>query len=216
MIETKRNFTLIELLVVIAIIGILAALLLPALQKAKEVVRLIDCSSNLRQVAMALIQYQNDWDGRAPNPSGYSPGGQDRRYTYLLNQYLNYQHPSYNGFNPELRCLAGNKNEYYWYGLNYNISHKPISRIKHPAKFVTIGDTGTHWDESNSFYLFPNRWRKVYIYRHFSEDVFHGTLNTVCVDGHVEQFNWRTDDQDGGGNKIIRPHETCKWFTGDW
>ena len=214
--RSNLNFTLIELLVVIAIIAILAALLLPALQQSKEFVRLVDCTSNLKQVGLAMVQYQNDWDGKAPTPTGYSPGGQDRRYTFLLNHYLKYEHPTSNGFAPGLRCLADKRKEYYWYGLNYYVSHKPVGRIKYPAKMIMIGDVGAHGGESSSFYLFPNRWRKIYIYRHFSEDLFHGTFNSVCVDGHVEQFQWRTDDADGGGNQIKRPHETCKWFTGNW
>lgn len=210
-IKTK-NFTLIELLVVIAIIGILAALLLPALQQTKEYVKLVDCSSNLRQVSLALIQYQNDWDEKAPKPSGYSPGGNDRRYTFLLNQYLNYEHPTYNGFNPELRCQADVQKGYYWYGLNYYLASKRLSSIKHPAKMVSIGDVGAHWGEGSSFYLFPNRWRKIYIYRHFDEFGYRGTFNSVCVDGHVKSFIYKIDN----GKQIKTPHETCKWFTGNW
>jgi prepilin-type N-terminal cleavage/methylation domain-containing protein len=71
---TPRGFTLIELLVVIAVIAILAALLLPALGRAKMQAQQIACLSNLRQVTTAGLLYLNDTRGGLPYNASVLPG----------------------------------------------------------------------------------------------------------------------------------------------
>ena len=84
--KTRKDFTLIELLVVIAIIAILAAILLPALNSARERGRSASCVNNLKQIAAAAAMYVDNFDGyTVPYRLAPQPGSsQAMTYEYYL------------------------------------------------------------------------------------------------------------------------------------
>lgn len=111
--RVKAGFTLIELLVVIAIIAVLASMLLPALARAKEQARRVQCINNQRQIGLAFRMYADDSQDRYPVHDGWATTGGQLPSKPFITDYAAYYGGNIAQTNRPLNRYANNVNLFH-------------------------------------------------------------------------------------------------------
>jgi prepilin-type N-terminal cleavage/methylation domain-containing protein/prepilin-type processing-associated H-X9-DG protein len=147
----SRGFTLIELLVVIAIIAILAAILFPVFAKAREKARQSSCSSNLKQLGLALLQYAQDYDENTGWCCCSGPvvsGGGPNRYRPGWRPYT----AAYDGlYAPYIKnrqiftCPSASNMAETGHARNRYMSVTTLGQIVYPSEMVLVADGMGSW-----------------------------------------------------------------------
>lgn len=187
--SARAAFTLIELLVVIAIIAILAAMLLPALSKAKERARTTQCLNQLRQLGQAMMMYGDDQSNLLPPAERAVPWNSTNPIPWMRPLVDYYRNTNV------LRCpsmsLVYNKSSFnYFMGSRVVVMEGGtfgslrLDRITLPVQYILSGDCNYPFDPDDAD---PDNYSVDTLFK-LPSPVHGGSVNVLFADSHVRSY----------------------------
>ncbi|MEN6546711.1 MAG: DUF1559 domain-containing protein [Armatimonadia bacterium] len=202
----RNGFTLIELLVVIAIIAILAAILFPVFAKAREKARQSSCLSNVKQLALGVLQYCQDYDEKTPRSDCIGLDAGVNWDISVMPYIKNYQvmqcpsEPTICHIAPGINTCGGSwvgppawvPDHYVSYGYNLQAQQISIGTIQLPAETLMLMEASNPWTQVGP--------RPPYNYVDWSarKQRHNDGANLALFDGHAKWYSMSVI-QEGAG-----------------